>query len=381
MTSELDPSASARDERFMRLALELAGRARGRTSPNPMVGCVIVQGEEIVGQGFHPRAGEAHAEVVALREAGERARGAELYVNLEPCSHHGRTPPCASAVVQSGVRRVVAGMIDPDRRVSGRGMRLLEDAGIETRVGVLEQEARELNRAFILRATEQRPLVTLKLAMSLDGKLATRGGDSKWITGEAARRRVHELRDLNDAILVGTGTLLADRPRLTVRLDDREGTRSPHRFVLDARLQADPDAPTFDTRQAPTTLITGVTDESLHRRFVERGVEVIVVDLDEAQRVSIEHILREVHLRGHNTLMVEGGGELAAAFVEEGVVDELELFIAPLLLGGRDAVPALGGRGVEVVAQAHRAHHWSSERLGDDLHLRASFATWDTSER
>lgn len=378
MTQDRTPSAS-RDERFMRLALELAASAKGQTSPNPMVGCVIVQGDEIVGQGFHPRAGEAHAEVVALRQAGERARGAELYVNLEPCSHHGRTPPCAAAVVQAGVRRVVAGMIDPDSRVSGRGMRLLEEAGIETRVGVLEDEARALNRAFVLRATARRPQVTLKLAMSLDGKLATRSGDSQWITGEAARARVHQLRAQHDAIVVGTGTLLADQPRLTARTG-HPGARSPHRFLIDAQLRSDAQAPTFDTELAAVTLLTAVSDRNAQQPFLERGVEVVTVDLDEQGHVDVGHVLREVHLRGYNTLMVEGGGELASAFVERGVVDELELFIAPIFLGGREAVPALGGRGVEWVSEAQRASSWSSERLGDDLHIHASFDAAAASE-
>lgn len=365
-------ASDERDIRWMRLALAEAARANGRTAPNPMVGCVIVKNEQIVATGFHARAGEPHAEVVALEKAGEAARGAELFVSLEPCSHFGRTPPCVDAVRRHGVRRVVAAMIDPDPRVSGRGMRILEESGIETRVGVCESDARRLNEGFISRITRSRPFVTVKLAISLDGKIATRTGDSQWISGEQSRAKVHEMRALTNAISVGPGTAKADDPRLTARPSgETDRDASPGRYVVEGRYELPVDAHIFETEQAATTLFTASRVAEARRAALERrGVRIVEIDaIDDP--LGVRRVTGQVFADGGSTLLVEGGGEFAGAFFDAGLVDRLVLFMAPRVIGGRDAVPAIGGRGAAVVAEAQRAHAVRVEPLGDDLWIEA----------
>ena len=372
MSAPADPRA--RDELFMRRAIEEALRGRGRTAPNPLVGCVIVQNDEIIATGFHSQAGAPHAEAEALAIAQERARGAEVFVTLEPCAHHGRTPPCAEALARAGVRRVVAGMIDPDPRVQGRGLEMLRAAGIETHVGVLDEECRAINEAFIVRAQKGRPHVTLKLASTIDGRIATRTGDSQWITSPAARRRVHELRNLTDAIVVGAGTAIADRPALTTRLEGVAATLSPHRYVLDSTLRTPVEGPLFDTSLAPTTFIcTDRAEPPARERFLASGVELAVLPSDDRGRVPIGAFLDRVLSDGHNSLVVEGGAELAGAFLDARLVDRLMLFMGPMLFGGKDAKPLVAGEGVARVADALRAHELRTEAIDCDILIHAVF--------
>lgn len=363
-----------RDTFFMREALREARRGQGRTSPNPLVGCVIVQDDQIIARGHHARAGCAHAEAAALAQSVADVRNAEVFVTLEPCAHHGRTPPCAQALRDAGVRRVVAGMIDPDPRVQGRGMAILAAAGIETAVGVLREDCEAINEAFIIQTRHRRPHVLVKLAGTLDGRIATANGDSKWITNPASRRRVHVLRNEVDAILIGAGTALADQPKLTTRLEGVADTRSPHRFLLDSQLRVPPTGPLFDITLAPTTVVC-VEDASKERQeaIENTGVTVLRVESDRHGRVSIPALLKAIHAQGHMRILVEGGAELAGAFFDHRLVDRLMLFIAPLLLGGRDAKPLVGGEGVDKVADALRATSTRWEDIEGDLLVHAVF--------
>lgn len=361
---------SSRDAHFMRLALEEAAKGRGTARPNPMVGCVIVRGDEVVGRGFHLRAGLAHAEVEALRDAGDLARGAEVFVNLEPCSHFGRTPPCADALIEAGVARVVAGMIDPNPQVSGRGMRRLADACIETALGTLEAECRALNEGFVSVISRRRPFVTLKLAMSLDGRIASRDGTSRWITSEAARLRVHAWRAEHDAILVGAGTLRADNPQLTAR--DVDAAVQPTRFVLDTRLSAPLDATLFNDGAAPTVVLCGVdADPERVALLRARGVEVDCLALEHG-RLPVQAILDAVVARGCLSLFVEGGASLAGSLLDAGAIDRVRFFFAPLLLGGARALSAIGGHGFDAPAVAARLSELSYEQVGPDLLVTGS---------
>jgi diaminohydroxyphosphoribosylaminopyrimidine deaminase/5-amino-6-(5-phosphoribosylamino)uracil reductase len=361
-----------RDERFMRIALKEAARARGQTSPNPMVGCVIVDGDEIVARGFHARAGDDHAEIVALRAAGDRAEGAELFVNLEPCSHYGRTPPCVDAIKEAGIRRVVAAMIDPDPRVSGRGMNILNDAGIETQVGVCEQQAKRLNEGFISRMKRERPFVTVKLAMSLDGKIATYSGDSQWISGEESRELVHQTRARSNVITVGPGTASNDNPRLTARPSDGLQTAPPARFVVEGRYRLAKGSNVFDTTSTSTTLFTlGPNEPGRLKTLGEQGVQVVELSSDDP--LGVHAVVRQAYHDGAATVLVEGGGEYAGAFFDAGLVDRLMLFVAPKVIGGRDAVTAVAGEGVALVKDAKQATTHTVSQIGDDLLIEADF--------
>jgi diaminohydroxyphosphoribosylaminopyrimidine deaminase/5-amino-6-(5-phosphoribosylamino)uracil reductase len=328
------------DLSHMHHALSLAERALGTTAPNPAVGCVIVKDERVVGRGWTQPGGRPHAEVVALAEAGEAARGATAYVTLEPCAHHGQTPPCANALIAAGVARVVAAVQDPDPRVSGKGIAMLWDGGVQVATGVLEKEAAELNAGFFLRVKENRPLVTLKVAQSLDGKTATVSGQSKWITGPEARRFGHLLRAKNDAILIGIETALADDPELTCRIAGLE-ERSPIRVVLDTRLRLTESSKLAQTaRQTPTLVFTTSGGGGKLEAF---GVKVIRTAKDARGRPDIGAVLNDLAKRGVTRLLVEGGAAVHAAFLDRGFADRLEIFRAPIVLGasGRNGIDAL----------------------------------------
>ena len=351
----------------MARAIELASRARGRTSPNPMVGAVLVRGDAIVGEGFHPRAGESHAETIALAQAGAAARGADLYVNLEPCSHHGRTPPCADAIIAAGVARVFAAMRDPNPKVDGRGVALLRTAGVKVHIGLLGDEAVRLNEVYCTNVTSGLPQVTLKIGMSLDGKTATRTGEARWITGEASRTRVHEMRNAVDAILVGIGTILADDPDLTTRLAGTD-CRHPDRVVIDSHLRIPSRARVLAHRnRGRTILVAGPhAAESRVRELRELGAEVIIVDGGE-RRVDLRLVVERLFAQGITSVLIEGGSEIAASSLEAGIVDKLVFFIAPLLIGGREAPAVIGGRGVGPLADALRLRDVRWETVGDDI--------------
>lgn len=358
------------DRAHMRRALALAERARGLTSPNPMVGAVLVRDGTVVGEGFHHAAGQAHAEVLALEVAGERARGATLYVTLEPCAHHGRTPPCAPRVVSAGVRRVVAAVEDPNPLVAGRGLAVLRSGGVEVVVGVLAEESERLNRAFVTAMRQARPHVTLKVAMTLDGKIADVHGGSRWITGEAARALVHRLRAESDAVVVGIGTVLQDDPALNVRLDP-PWPREPYRIVLDTCARISPEARLISAGTRARALIA-VGDRAPGERVARleaAGATVLVLPRRDG-RVDLGALLLRLHAMELRSILVEGGSEVHAAFLEAGVVDRAAMFVAPLLLGGRDAPSVLGGPGREL-KHAVRLGSLAVRRLGEDLLVEA----------
>ncbi len=361
-------AAETEHERWMQRALALAAQGRGRTSPNPMVGAVIVRDGKAVGEGYHERAGTPHAEIYALRMAGERARGAVLYVNLEPCCHYGRTPPCTEAILAAGIAEVHMAMLDPNPLVNGKGRARLEEAGIRTVAGELEEEARELNEAFITYITAGRPFVIAKFASSLDGKIATRTGHSRWISGEEARRRVHELRDTVDAILVGADTVIADNPLLTTRLPDREG-RHPLRIVADSRGRVPLEAHIFDPALPGHTLVAATPAFPPERRAAleDRGVEVLVLPADPQGRVDPAALLEALGRREVTSLLLEGGGTLLEAFFRAGLVDKVLAFIAPLIIGGYDAPTAVAGEGFARLEEAIQLERVRVEWVGEDL--------------
>jgi diaminohydroxyphosphoribosylaminopyrimidine deaminase/5-amino-6-(5-phosphoribosylamino)uracil reductase len=325
----------------MARALGLASRAEGETHPNPMVGCVVVRDGRVVGEGYHRRAGGPHAEVLALERARSRARGATLYVTLEPCSHEGRTPPCAPLVVAAGVRRVVAAMRDPNPLVNGRGLAILRRAGLAVTVGVLEAEARALNERWIAAARLRRPYVLLKAAPTLDGRVATARGESKWITTAAQRRSARRLRRLFDGVLVGIGTVLADDPRL---LPEPRVRRPFHRFVLDAGLRIPPASRLVrSAREAPLCVLTGPRVTGAQRALEARGVAVVNVPGTASGLVPLARVLRLLRAQGIRSLMVEGGSAVLGSFLRARLFDEVALFRGAILLGGRRSLPAFGG--------------------------------------
>jgi diaminohydroxyphosphoribosylaminopyrimidine deaminase/5-amino-6-(5-phosphoribosylamino)uracil reductase len=354
------------DLAHMRAALALARRNIGATWPNPSVGCVIVNDGRVVGRGWTQPGGRPHAETEALRRAGAAARGATAYVSLEPCSHHGRTPPCAEALIAAGIARVVAALDDPDPRVSGSGLARLRQAGIAIETGLCAEEAAELNAGFLCRVTKGRPLVTLKLATSLDGRIATATGQSRWITGPAARERAHLLRATHDAVLVGPGTALADDPLLTCRLPGLED-RSPVRIVLDRSLRLPATLRLFtEARETPSWVVTSAVADPGRRAALEKlGITVIAVEPDATGGLDLAATLRALGYKGLTRLLVEGGGGLAASLLRAGLVDRLVWLHAPLLIGG-DGIPAVAAVGLALDG-APRFERLSAETVGGDL--------------
>jgi diaminohydroxyphosphoribosylaminopyrimidine deaminase/5-amino-6-(5-phosphoribosylamino)uracil reductase len=362
---------AARHRTFMARALRLAERGLGLAAPNPMVGAVVVSGGRVVGEGWHEGPGTPHAEVLALRAAGPRASGATLYVTLEPCSHHGRTPPCVPAVVASGVAEVVVATRDPNPVVDGAGVRALREAGVRVVEGVREREARELVLGFAKHVRTGLPFVVLKAAASLDGRTAARDGSSRWITGEAARRDAHRLRAASGAVVVGAGTVLADDPALTVRLDGYRG-RQPLRVVVDGRGRVGPGARVFDGAAPTLVATTSATPASLRRAWEEAGAEVVALeDPEEEGRVSLPGLVELLGKRDVQSVLLEGGPTLAWSAVRAGVVDRLVLYLAPRLLGGAGAPGVLGGDGVASVSEALPVSVVEASRVGEDLRVVA----------
>jgi diaminohydroxyphosphoribosylaminopyrimidine deaminase/5-amino-6-(5-phosphoribosylamino)uracil reductase len=352
------------DAEHMRHALALAARALGRASPNPAVGCVIVaQNGRVVGRGWTARGGRPHAESVALERAGEAARGGTAYVTLEPCAHQGETPPCAVALAQAGIARVVAAVEDPDPRVRGRGFEHLRQAGIEIRTPCLAEEAAELNRGFFLRLTGNRPFVTLKIAASMDGRIASAGGESRWITGEEARRFGHLLRATHDAVLVGIETALVDDPLLTCRIPGLEQD-SPVRVVLDTRLRLSERSKLVQTAGSVKTLVFTVAEGGGH--LSERGIEIVKIARDVRGRPDVGAALKSLASRGVTRLLIEGGASVHASFLDRGLADRLEVFRAPMALGasGQAAIDALSAFGLD---EAPRFVRTGTRELGADL--------------
>jgi diaminohydroxyphosphoribosylaminopyrimidine deaminase / 5-amino-6-(5-phosphoribosylamino)uracil reductase len=362
---------SADDVQYMQQALELARGGLGWVSPNPLVGCVLVKDGEVIGRGYHQRFGGPHAEVHALQEAGPRARGAVLYVNLEPCSHMGKTPPCADAVIQARVSRVVTALRDPNPLVAGRGLSRLEAAGVAVTIGVCEGEAYKLNEAFVKYITTGRPFLTLKSAITLDGKIATRTGASQWITGELARQEGHRLRHAADAILVGIGTVLQDDPQLTTRLPDRQGV-NPLRVIVDSTLRVPLQAKVADVSSDRHTLVVttarALADHSAQLRA--RGVEVVCLPAYDNGRVDLEALLRYLGEHGIASVLVEGGATLSATLLSRRLIDKVLFFVAPKIIGG-DGISVVGTCGVETMEQVIHLRDVVAQRLGNDVLLEA----------
>lgn len=354
-------------ERFhgtmMRRALALAKKGVGRTRPNPAVGCVIVRNGEIVGEGWHKKAGTPHAEIHALHAAGERAAGADVYVTLEPCSHFGKTPPCADALITAGVGRVFVGMIDPNPAVSRRGIEKLISAGIEVTTGLLEKECQAINRPFIKQMTVGLPYVTLKSALTLDGKTATAIGDSRWVTGERARRLVHRMRSTTDAVMVGVGTVIADDPLLTCRI---RGGRDPMRVIVDSSLRLPLSAQVLTLKSTSRTVVATISNDSAKIRELHLlGAEVVICKEKDGQ-VDLGDLLRQLGKWGVQSLLLEGGANLAAAFFREHLIDRCIFFYAPKLVGG-EGIGLFTGKGVGMMAEAVPLDDVTIRRCGDDF--------------
>lgn len=360
-------SFSADDHRYMARALQLAERGLYTTDPNPRVGCVLVREERIVGEGWHQRAGGPHAEVHALQAAGDQARGSTAYVTLEPCCHHGRTPPCSEALIQAGVSRVVAAIRDPHSQVNGGGLRQLQEAGITVQSGLLEAQARRLNPGFIRRMQRGRPWVRLKLAMSLDGRTAMASGESQWITGAAARQDVQQWRARSSAILTGVGTVLADDPSMTVRLEQTE--RQPLRVIIDTNLSTPPGAKILQ-QPGQTVIVTCSEEEAAWEALQQAGAEIIAVPQDAHNNVDLAAVLDQLGEREINELHVETGATLAGALMQAGLVDELIVYMAPTLLG--DAARGLFHLpGIETMDDRLPLQIKDIRAIGDDWRITA----------
>ena len=354
------------DEEYMQMALTLAENARGRTSPNPMVGAVIVREDRVIAVGWHRKAGTPHAEIHALNMAGELAKGATLYVTLEPCNHYGRTGPCSKAIIASGISRVVVAAEDPNPKVSGGGISELRKAGIDVTCGVLRDEAVRQNEAFIKWITTGTPFVRLKMAMTLDGKIATCSGESQWITNESSREEGHRLRDESDAILVGIGTVLKDNPSLTARLRNTF-TKNPIRVVLDSGARTPLNAKVICDGESRTIIaVSKAADEERKKALERAGAEILVVGDEEVDIKALLHALGE---REITSLLVEGGGRVNYSFLRERLADKVYAFFAPIIVGGHDALTAVEGEGISRLSEAVRLHDIDMKMIDGDALL------------
>ncbi len=357
----------------MQLALSLAAKARGRTSPNPLVGAVLVKQGRIIGKGYHHALGGSHAEVEAIKQAGQSARGSTLYVSLEPCDHTGRTPPCCDMILRADVARVVAAVKDPNPITNGRGLARLRKAGVKVTVGVLEDQARRLNAPFFKAMRQGLPYVTAKLAQSLDGKIATVTGQSRWISGQASRKKVHALRGETDAVLVGINTILADDPLLSAR----EGSRRrgyPVKVIADSRLRTPPSARCLSWQSpAPTLIAATLHSPQREKKLIQRGASILHLPARRG-RVSLRALFRMLVSRGIHSVLLEGGGELFAAALKERLVDRLTLFTAPIIIGGNKAASSCGGGGIKQLSGAFRLDKMTVRRIGNDLCIEGDIA-------
>ena len=353
----------------MRRALEIAERGRGAVEPNPLVGAVLVRDGHIVGEGWHERFGEDHAEVRALQTAGDAARGATLYVTLEPCCHHGKTPPCTAALIRAGIGRVVAALADPFPLVASRGIAQLQSAGVAVEIGLCESEARRQNAPYLKLVGAGRPYVHAKWAMTLDGKIATRTGDSKWISNETSRRKVHELRGRMDGILVGIGTALADDPLLTAR---PPGPRVAGRVVLDSKARLPLTTQLVRTAKTVPTMIVVSSTAPQDRvdALVAAGCEIMARSPEQEGSPRLVTLLDELGKRRWTNLLVEGGSDVLGRFLDAGMIDEVHVFLAPRLVGGAQGKTPVAGRGVESLADAWNLSAWQTEMLDGDVYLR-----------
>ena len=356
------------DEYYMRLCLSLAKKGKGRTSPNPIVGAVVVKNDRIIGKGYHKKAGLPHAEAIAISKAGSDAEDATLYINLEPCCHSNKkTPPCTKKIIESKIKKVVIGMIDPNPLVSGKGIEELIASNIEVKTGVMEHEAKKLNETFIKYITTKTPFVILKIASSLDGKIATNTGESKWITGETARKYAHKLRDEVDAVLVGIGTILRDNPSLTTRLKNKKG-KDPIRVVIDSNLRIGLLSKILIQKSDAKTIIATSKTASKNKidKIKKTGAEIILLKTKNVG-MPLAELMRELGKQGITSLMIEGGSEIAASALKEGIVDKVIFFIATKIITGRNAKPSIGGDGIMKLEDALMLKDVSVKGVGEDI--------------
>ncbi|WKA55064.1 bifunctional diaminohydroxyphosphoribosylaminopyrimidine deaminase/5-amino-6-(5-phosphoribosylamino)uracil reductase RibD [Planococcus shixiaomingii] len=350
-------------EFYMDLALTNAQTMKGQTDPNPLVGSVIVNDQRIVGIGAHMKAGEPHAEIHAIRMAGESAQGGTIYVTLEPCSHHGRTGPCAQAIIDAGIRKVVIATLDPNPIVSGNGVKMLENAGIEVIVGIREEESRKMNEVFNKFIVEKQPFVTLKAASTLDGKIATHSLDSKWITSPDARQDVHQLRNEHMSILVGVGTVIEDDPELTARIPNG---RNPLRIVLDSKLRIPMESKVLNDGLAETWIFTSQHYDHQKRKELE-DLGVSIFETSGEIRVDVQDVVRTLGEKFISSLFIEGGGTINAAFLEQGLIDKVVLYFAPKLIGGKEAPTFLEGTGFDLMKDAVELTNGEFTKIGKDF--------------
>ncbi len=370
-----NPPSESKHSRYMQRALRLAARGLGRVEPNPMVGCVIVRKGRVVGEGYHRRFGGAHAEVVALARAGPEARGATVYVTLEPCVHYGKTPPCTEVLQAAKVAKVVIAMRDPNPLVAGKGIRSLRKAGINVVEGPVRAEAQELNAAYLKRETRGHPYVIAKWAQSIDGKIATLSGDSKWISSERARKWTHRIRARVDGIIIGSETVLRDDPELTCRGEPIK--RLAGRVILDTRLRTPVHCKLARiAREIPTVIFTSrqSTTTARARRLARAGVLIKPAPL-RGKHVSLRHVLKKLAGQGMSNVLIEGGGQVLGSAFDQGFVDEAFVFIAPILIGGSRAPAALAGQGVSLIAQAQRLTNLKIRRMGTVLLFQLRLAS------
>jgi len=366
--------SDTKHQQYMQLALNSAQQGVGRTAPNPPVGAVIVNAGHVVGVGFHPQAGQPHAEIFALQQAGKKAQGADIYVTLEPCSHHGKTPPCAEALIAAGIHSVYIGAIDPNPQVAGKGIKKLQDAGIIVQIGILESECRQLIKPFSKHIKTGLPFTIYKAAMTLDGNTATISGDSHWVSGEVSRLHVHQLRDRVEAIIVGIGTVLSDDPLLNTRLPDGSG-HDPLRIVVDSHLQIDPECRLLTQKSLAKTLIATIsTDQQKITSLQNVGAEVVVLPAD-SDRVSLPALWQDLGQKNIHKLLLEGGPTLAAEAFNKGLIDQVMLFVAPKLLGGAPPFRMFSGPGCTKMADATQLVDLSYQQVGDDLLITGDIAS------
>ena len=357
-----------KDRTYMKQVFKLAGLGKGRTSPNPLVGAIIVKDDTIVGQGYHEKYGAPHAEIKALKEAGQKAGGATLYVNLEPCRHKGQTPPCTNEIIRAGIKRVVIAVKDPNPLVNGQGIQDLKEQGIEVKTGILEKAAKKLNEHFFKYIRTHIPFVILKMGMSLDGKMATKTGDSRWITSELLRSFVHQLRNETDAVLVGIGTVIRDNPRLTTRLKKKKG-RDPKRIVVDSLLRTPLQARIFTQQSDAENIIITTTNAPIERvkKLEQIGARVIFIKTVGKNMVDLKAMLIELGKLEITSLLIEGGPGINGSAIQAGIVDKVIMFIAPKIIGGFAAPSAIGGEGVARVDDAIKLYDIKTKRFGNDL--------------
>lgn len=357
----------------MRRAIDLALMAKGRTSPNPMAGAVILKGGKVIGEGYHKKAGTPHAEINALSDAGKNAKDGIMYINLEPCCHQGKTPPCTKALIKNGLKKVIVGMIDPNPVVSGKGIRELKEAGIQVSIGLLEKECKKLNEVYVKYITTKTPFVLLKVAMSLDGKIATSARESKWITSKLSRERVHRLRNEVDAVMVGIGTVLQDNPNLTVSFREKN-IKNPIRIIVDSNLRIPLDANVLKPmtqlrRHSKPKVIIATTNGSDSKKIdtlKEKGIDVLLME-DNNGRVNLLNLMKELGKMEITSLMIEGGSELNYSALESDIVDKVIFFIAPRIIGGKEGIPAIGGRGIERLTDSFSIGEVIVDRVDSDI--------------